>query len=373
MTDFPTRPRVLVAGLGDTGILTAIALARHVDVVGVSAKPGLVSGQELGTRITAPETWARDYWIPFGRFRGLDRVRIVQGALSGLDPDAREANIELPDGSSVREPYDILVISTGVRNGFWRDPAVQTPDDVDADLRAVHADLANGERVAVIGGGAAAVSSAANIAATWPDKTVDLYFPGERALPRHHPRVWQHVESRLRGRGVALHPRHRAVVPDGGVPSTVTAGSVDWMTGQQAVSADAVIWAIGAVVPNTEWLPGALLDDRGFVRVAGDLRLIGQDRILAVGDVAATDPLRNSARNRADRLVAHNIRAMMAGKPLREYRARRSRWGSVLGVQKDGLEVFAPNGRVFRFPVWSVDSVLQPGIVRWGIYRGVRR
>ena len=43
-----SKPRVLVAGLGDTGLLTAIHLSSHVDVVGVSTKPGLVSGQELG-------------------------------------------------------------------------------------------------------------------------------------------------------------------------------------------------------------------------------------------------------------------------------------------------------------------------------------
>ena len=44
-----SRPRVVVAGLGDSGLLTAIHLARaDVDVVGISSKPGLVSGQELG-------------------------------------------------------------------------------------------------------------------------------------------------------------------------------------------------------------------------------------------------------------------------------------------------------------------------------------
>jgi len=34
--------------------------------------------------------------------------------------------------------------------------------------------------------------------------------------------------------------------------------------------------------------------------------------------------------------------------------------------------VFAPNGRAFRFPAWSFESVLMPWIVRRGIYRGVR-
>ncbi|MFW0794801.1 FAD-dependent oxidoreductase [Gordonia sp. CPCC 205515] len=373
MSSHTVRPRVVVAGLGDTGILTAIGLARHADVVGVSVKPGLVSGQELGTRITRPDAWARDYWIPFDRFRGLDRVRVVHGTLTGLDRAARTVLVDGADGGAITEPYDVLVISTGVRNGFWRRPDLQSPDDVDTDLVAVHQDLAKGESVAVIGGGPAAVSAAVNVAATWPDKVVDLYFPGERALPHHHPRVWGHVERRLRRLGVGLHPGHRAQVPDRGVPAEVTAGSVDWTTGQSTISADAVIWAIGAVAPNTEWLPTELLDDRGFVQVTSDLRVVGEERIFAVGDVAATDPLRNSARNRADRLLVHNIRASMAGKPLRQYRPRHRRWGSVLGVQDDGLEVFAPNGRPFRFPAWSIDSVLQPGIVRWGIYRGVRR
>ncbi len=43
----------------------------------------------------------------------------------------------------------------------------------------------------------------------------------------------------------------------------------------------------------------------------------------------------------------------------------------MLGVQHDGLLVFAPNGRGFRFPTWTVGS-LQRLIVRRGIYGGVR-
>ena len=59
-------------------------------------------------------------------------------------------------------------------------------------------------------------------------------------------------------------------------------------------------------------------------------------------------------------------------RPLRSYRPPKRRWGSVIGIQPDGLEVFAPNGRAFTFPAWSFDRVLMPLIVRWGIYRGVR-
>src|SRR6478609_3435137 len=50
--------RVFIAGLGDSGVLTAIKLARHADVVGISAKPALVSGPELGSRLTGPDLLA---------------------------------------------------------------------------------------------------------------------------------------------------------------------------------------------------------------------------------------------------------------------------------------------------------------------------
>jgi NADH dehydrogenase FAD-containing subunit len=367
-----SRRRVVVAGLGDSGILTAIRLAHHVDVVGISVKTALVSGQELGIRLSRPDDWARDYWIAFDRFRGLDRVRTVHGTLAGLDLAEHRVVVQLDDGTTQAEDYDALVISTGVANGFWRRPTLQSRDDVGADLRVAHDRLASAGSVIVVGGGAAAVSSAANLAGTWPDKSVDLYYPGERPLPSHHPRIWGRIRRRLTDLGVGLHEGHRAVVPDGFACDEITDGPVHWSTGQSLASADAVLWAIGRVRPNTDWLPPEVLDERGFVRVGPDLRVHGHAGVFAVGDVAATDPLRSSARNRADGLVAHNVRAHFDGKPLRTYTAPKRRWGSVLGAQSDGLEIFAPSGHAFRFPAWSIDRILQPMIVRKGIYKGVR-
>lgn len=368
-----SRPRLVVAGLGDSGLLTAIHLAHRLDVVGISSKPELVSGQELGMRLTRPDYWAKDYRVSFDRYRRLDRVRTVHGTLTNLDLDARTVTTELADGTSHTEPYDVLVISTGVTNGFWRRPALQTSEEISADLRAAHERLAAADSVAVVGGGAAAVNSAANVAAAWPDKQVDLYFPGDRALTHHHPRVWRRVQQRLTDLGVRLHPGHRAAVPAGFGCDRITDEPVRWSTGQPPATADAVLWTVGRVRPNTDWIPGELLDDGGFVRVTPELQVPGRPAVFAIGDVAATDPLRTSARNRADRLLARNIRAHLAGRRLRPYEPPRGRWGSVIGVQHDGLEVFAPTGQPLRFPRWSVDVVLRDLIVKRGIYKGVRR
>lgn len=366
--------RVVVAGLGDSGLLTAIKLAKaeDVEVVGISSKPGLVSGQELGWRLSRPGHWAKHNWITFDRYRGLDRVRTVHGELTAADLAGATVTVRGADGSERTEEFDALVISTGVSNGFWRQPTMQTAAEIDADLGKAHDRLSAASSVIVVGGGAAAVSSAANIALTWPDTRVDLYFPGARALTGHHPRAWARVAQRLADAGVTLHPGHRAVLPPGFTGAEITSDPVEWSTGQPPASADAVLWTIGLVRPNTGWLPADVLDHDGFVRVTPELRVPGHDRVFAIGDVAATDPLRSSARNRADGLLAHNVVAGFTGKPLKSYRPPRSRWGSVLGIQRDGLEVFAPNGRAFRFPAWSFERVLMPWIVRRGIYRGIR-
>lgn len=378
MKTLPKRPapvtvagvqRVVIAGLGDTGVLTALKVARRFQVTGISAKPGLLSGQELGMRVARPQEWAHDYWTGFDRFRGLDRVHTVHGTLTGLDLERRTVEVE-GAGTTERLPYDILVISTGVTNGFWRRPDRQSAEEIDEDLLEVHRRLAAARSIAVIGGGAAAVSAAANLATALPGTEIGLYYPGDHALPQHHRRVWQRVEARLRASRVALRPGHRAVVPDN--HEDITSAPVHWTTGQPPVTADAVLWAIGRVRPNTGWLPAELLDDDGFVQVTPYLQAPGHPEIFAIGDVAATDPLRASARSRADGLLARNIAAFTDGKPMRAYRPPKTRWGSVLGAQADGLEVFAPTGRAVRFPAWSVRHVLQPWIVKRGIYRGVR-
>jgi NADH dehydrogenase FAD-containing subunit len=366
------RKRVVVAGLGDVGVLTAIRLCRHADVVGISVKPALVSGQELGIRLSRPEDWARDYWIPFDRFRRLDQVRIIQGTLTEVDLSARKLSGRRDNGGTFVEEYDALVISTGVSNGFWRRPTMQSAAQIGAGLRAAHDRLVAAKSVIIVGGGAAAVSSAANMATTWPDKQIDLYFPGERALVGYHPRIWQRIQRRLTDLGVGLHPAHRAVLANGFAGDEITSAPVRWSTGQPTASADAVLWAIGRVQPNTEWLPRELLDEHGFVRVTPELRVPGHRGVFAIGDVAATDPLRSSARNRGDALVARNVRAEFAGRPLRTYRAPGRRWGSLVGIQPNGLEVFFPTGHALRFPSWSVERVVMPLIVRWGMYGGVR-
>ena len=67
------------------------------------------------------------------------------------------------------------------------------------------------------------------------------------------------------------------------------------------------------------------------------------------------------------------VLAYVDGRPLQEISLPGRRWGSVLGPQRTGLEVFNHSGRPFRIPRVVVDRALQPWVVKKGIYGGVRR
>ena len=99
-----------------------------------------------------------------------------------------------------------------------------------------------------------------------------------------------------------------------------------------------------------------MLDEHGFVKTDSDLRVIGCDNIFCVGDIAATDPNRSSARNGGYALVAHNIAALLDGRPgeMKKYRASTYRWGSILA-----LKVISTSQTTRAF--W-VEPIINPGL-----------
>jgi NADH dehydrogenase FAD-containing subunit len=365
---------VVIAGMGDTGVLVAIHLSRRFDVVGVATRPALVSGQELGNRLGDPDHWRRNFLVPFERFRRLDRCRLLHGRVLSVDPDLQHVVVDLAEGGRKIVPYDVLVVATGVTNGFWRNDHVEDLAEVDAAMRSVTDQLEAARSIAVVGGGPTGVSAAVGLAQRYPDSEVHLFHAHPLPLPGYHERVRRRIDRALRDAGVAVHPEHRAVLPEGFAADRITSGPVTWSTGQPPFPADAVLWATGGVRPHTGFLPPSMVDAAGFVPVDEHLQVPGVANVFAVGDVAASDANRSSARNFGYLVVARNVAASLSGRPdrMRSFRAPEHRWGSVLGVQRDGMLVFQPDGRAFRVPRWAVQPFLFDLWLRVILYRGLR-
>ena len=365
------RPTVLVAGLGDTGVLVATRLSRTCDVVGVSTRPALVSGQELGTRLTDLSRWRRTYLVPYRRFRRLDAIEFIHGRITQTDLSGSSVEIETATGERREIVYDAFVIATGVTNGFWRHDRVEDLAAIDESMSAVNRQLSAASTIAVVGGGATGVSVADNLARRGGAQ-VHLFISGEQPLPDFHPDVRSWIMRRLQSDGVVVHTGHRAVVPGG---EALTTDPIEWSTGQEPFTADVVLWAVGSVRPHTSFLPSSILDEDGFVAVDGNLRVIGQSKVFAVGDVAASDPLRSSARNWGYRVIVANVRALLTGRgsKFRTYKPAPYRWGSLLGLQSDGLTVVQPNGKRVRIPRPIAERLLLGTFVQRVLYGGLRR
>lgn len=367
------RLRVVVVGLGDTGVLVATRLARAFDVVGIATRPALVSGQELGNRLADPGHWRRSFLVPFRRFRRLDRVRTVHGRVASVDLERCTVRVERADGGVGEERYDVLVVASGASNGFWRHDRVETLAEIEAGLTGVAHRVGRAGTLAVVGGGATGVSVAANLARRPGGPDVHLFYAQDEPLPGYHPKVRRSVVAELERSGVHLHPGHRAEVPEGFAGDRLTTDPITWSTGQPPFTADLTLWAVGAIRPHSGFLPADVLDEGGFVRVDEHLRVPGHRNVFAVGDVAASDPHRSSARNWGYFVVARNVRALAAGRRLRRYRAPEHRWGSVFGLGEDGLVVYQPDGSSYRVPRWAADPLLFRLWLRTVLYGGLRR
>ena len=366
-------PIVLIIGMGDTGVLVAAHLKRNCRVIAVTTRPVLLSGQELGKRLTDLPYWRKSYLTPLDAFRKLDDVECIHGKVIAVNTDEQVVSVECSDQSTQSVCWDYLVVASGISNGFWRNARVEAAEDIESDLERQTSTIASAKRVAVMGGGPSGTSVAYNVAARFPDKDVTLFFSGDDVLPGYHPKTRAYHMTKLREAGVTLRPGHRADPSTDGVQTALKAGTVGFSSGQPDYTGDALIWATGAVHPNTAFLPRDMLDEAGFIKTEKTMTVVGYSNVFAIGDAAATDPLRSSARNWAYRIVCRNINALIQGNaPIHRFQPPNSRWGSVLGLQENGLMLHQQDGSRHRLPVWFVKFILWPWVVTRGIYGGIR-
>jgi NADH dehydrogenase FAD-containing subunit len=367
------KKRVVVIGLGDAGLLTAMRLPTAYEVVAISSKPCFVSGQELGNRLAHVDEWKNLNRRNYDRFKGLDHVRVIHGIVTAVDLKKQEVTIDDIDHHQHIESYDALLIATGTTNGFWRNDKLETYQQVESQLSSQAEIFQKAQTIAIVGGGPTAVDSASNLKEVYPTKSIHVFFSQAKVLSGYPERTRDDVQRILTEQGVQLHSNHRAKT-DGVDICAIGEGDIHWQTGQQPFSANKILWAVGAVQPNNQCLPKELLNEDGFVEVTPQLYHPTFFNIFAVGDIAASDPNRSSAKNMGFDIAAKNIDNYLRGKhhKFKSFHAPQYRWGSILGVQEKGMRLYSQSGKAFVVRRWWVKEVIVPHIIHKVIFKGIR-
>ncbi|MGZ4474398.1 MAG: NAD(P)/FAD-dependent oxidoreductase [Nocardioides sp.] len=261
--------------------------------------------------------------LVFRRRASIDDVDFLLGRRA-VASDLVARTVSLDDGTTLA--YDGLVVATGLRARRLPLPGpaagrhvIRTLDDA-LGLRSAIRTTAT---AVVIGAGFVGCETAASLHRLGIRVTVVDPFPVafERALgPLLGGAIQRHLETagvRFRtGTGVVSYTGSHAI-------SGVT------LDDGTTVSAGLVVEAVGSVC-NTEWLAGNGLDLSDGVLTDNDLRVLGVDRVVAVGDIArfpnplfGGDPRRvehwsmptDTAKRAATTLVADLAGAPVAAAP----------------------------------------------------------
>ena len=300
------RASVVVIGGGYGGVTAARALDAHAHVTLVEPKDAFVHNVAALRALVEP-TWLPRIFLPYDRL--LAHGTVLRDRAVRVDP----GHVVLASGK--RLSPDLIVLATGSTYPF---PAKSDePNTVDAieRYRATHANLANSDRVMLLGAGAVGLELAGEIAAVWPDKHIVLVDQAAQILPGpYDQRLRDELNRQLDELGVQrvmghalAHLPETAAGQAGTFTVTTTAGT----------RIDADIWfRCYGVAPVTDYLGDELRAARtpeGYLEVTPQLQVVGFEGVYALGDIAAIDVNKAGVAARQAEVVATNIRAQLAG------------------------------------------------------------
>jgi NADH dehydrogenase len=297
----PDAPHVIIVGAGFAGLSAARGLDERKVRVTVIDRNLYSTFQPLLYQVATGGLNPGDVSYPVGAFTGPRHARYIRGELASVDAEGRQA--KLADGRTLR--FDYLILAAGVSATFFgvkgaadntvalytRADAVLLRDHIMNVFEQMSADESDRDfTITVVGGGATGVELAgtlgelreATLRATFPDVDPSrMYIRVVEMMPAllmpFEPKLRDYAQRQLARRGVDIHVGteirevrpHSVILGDG-----------------REVPSDLTVWAAGvAAAPAiADW--GLPQGKHGRILVQPDMRVQGQERVFAVGDVA---------------------------------------------------------------------------------------
>ena len=331
-----SRFRVLVLGGGYAGLTAAARAAKSgARVTVVDGRPSLVQRIRLH-QVLAGEHVASVPLRPLLARRGID---FEHAHVDGVDLDRREVVVRAEVGRHFKLGWDALILATGSRVAApvpgVAAHAVRLEDPL--ALRGAHARLrampARG-RVTIVGGGATAIETAAELAERFPRLRLTMIAPGGLG-PWYAPGAARYLHDWFSSRGVVLRDaavdaveRDRAMLRDGTSPAH-----------------DLLVWGGGFEASPVARDAGLAVAADGRAIVEPTLRAVGHDLVFVAGDSAwlstSAGTIRMGCATAAPigARAGDNVRRALTGREMEPFR-----WGFVFRClslgRRDGLITF---------------------------------
>jgi NADH dehydrogenase FAD-containing subunit len=297
---------VAVIGGGYGGTVVAKELDSFTDVVLVEPREDFVHHVAALRGLVDPE-WTDRLFYSYDRL--LDRGRVIRDRATSVD----QGGVTLASGERLTPDY--IVLATGSAYPFPAKIDFRDSASAKAKIHATREELAGAEKVLLLGAGPVGLELAGEIKSVWPEKAVTIVDPAEEILPGLPDEFRAEIRRQLDELGVELllgTSLTESPVSEPGQAKTFTAA----LTAGGEVTADLWFQCFGGA-PHTAYLDGDLAAARqanGQVAVTADLRLPGQGRVFALGDITALPEgkLAKVAGDHAEVVVA-NIRALVEG------------------------------------------------------------
>jgi NADH:ubiquinone reductase (H+-translocating) len=329
-------PSVVVVGAGFAGVSTLKTLSKGGLRVTLVDHNIYSTFQPLLYQVATAGLNPGDIAYPARGFTHRYGVRFRRGELAAVDTTARQ--VRLADGGQLG--YDYLIIATGVSAAYFgiegaeknslalytRRDAIRLRDHLMAGLERLSVEVVDGQAqdeivITVVGGGATGVEVAGTLAelrnialsAAYPEidparMTIRLVELGPYLIPPFSPSLRDYAYRQLVKRhvDVRLQTQIREVTPDSVIVSD-----------GQSLRSDLTVWAAGVAAPPAAAHWGLPQGKNGRILVGPDLRVKGQERVFAIGDIALVedDPVPELAQPaiQAGRHAAQQIRRLEAG------------------------------------------------------------
>lgn len=299
-------PRVVVVGGGYGGITVAKALDDEAEVVLVEPRDTFV--HHIGAlRALVDPDFAPSIFMPLDRL--LANGRVVHERAARVDA----GRVMLDSGRELEADY--VVLATGSRYPYPAKPETEVAEHALARLREGNEALAAAGHALIVGAGPVGLELAGEIRTAFPGVRVTVADVADDILDGpYDPALRTELRAQLEGLGVEL----LLGSPLDALPPTEPGRLAAFTVGTEAggtVSADVWFRCFG-VTPVSDYLGDDLAAARtpeGFIAVTPELRVAGQERVFAVGDVSTADrKMAAFARMQAE-IVAGNIRALQSG------------------------------------------------------------